>query len=215
MSRSWATVPSTCPRASSPSSALHPARRPGGDAPADPRSGLGRRARCVLERRGPLRLLPAPKAPRSRPASRLRPCAASGTGSRPRADTVSMGHSERLVRTRGAGSCGHAGPGGAARRRRGTATAVMGLASLDAAVDHALRATVTAQAAGLTAETFGTDGTEATNGEDRTESPETDERPPPRRTRTCWCSTPGARSSRTHPAGPSRAFRIPRSSVAQ
>jgi signal transduction histidine kinase len=90
-----------------------------------------------------------------------------------------MGHSERLVRT--------------TRRRLfavtlgllallvvgvGTATAVMGLASLDAAVDHALRATVTAQAAGLTAETFGTDGTEATNGEDRTESPETDERPP-------------------------------------
>ena len=60
----------------------------------------------------------------------------------------------------------------------GSATAVMGLAVLDADVDHALRSAVAAQAAGLTTETFGTDGGEATNGEDGTQAPEVDERPP-------------------------------------
>ena len=59
----------------------------------------------------------------------------------------------------------------------GSATAIMGLAVLDADVDHALQAAVVAQAAGLTAETFGTDG-EATNGEDGSQAPEVDERPP-------------------------------------
>jgi signal transduction histidine kinase len=90
-----------------------------------------------------------------------------------------MGHAERLVRR--------------TRRRLfavtlgllallvvgvGSATAVMGLAVLDADVDHALRSAVAAQAAGLTAESFGTDGGEATNGEDGTQTPEIDDRPP-------------------------------------
>ena len=60
----------------------------------------------------------------------------------------------------------------------GSATAVMGLAALDADVDQALRAAVVAQAAGVSGETSGNDGGEGSNGEDRTEPPETDERPP-------------------------------------
>ncbi len=92
---------------------------------------------------------------------------------------MAMGHSERLVRR--------------TRRRLfavtlgllallvvgvGSATAIVGLAALDADVDHALQAAVVAQAAGVTAETSGPDGGEATNSEDRVETPETDERPP-------------------------------------
>ncbi len=92
---------------------------------------------------------------------------------------MAMGHSERLVRR--------------TRRRLfavtlgllallvigvGSATAVVGLAALDADVDHALRATVVAQAAGVSTETSGTDGGEATKGEDRTDTPETEERHP-------------------------------------
>ena len=60
----------------------------------------------------------------------------------------------------------------------GSATAVMGLAALDADVDHALRAAVAAQAATVTSETLGGDGGEATNGDDGTQTPEADDRPP-------------------------------------
>ena len=92
---------------------------------------------------------------------------------------MAMGHSDRLVRR--------------TRRRLfavtlgllallvvgvGSATAVMGLAALDADVDHALRAAVAAQAAAVARRRSGTDGGEATNGEDGTDTPETDERHP-------------------------------------
>ena len=92
---------------------------------------------------------------------------------------MAMGHSERLVRR--------------TRRRLfavtlgllallvvgvGTATAVMGLAALDADVDHALRAAVAAQAATVTSETLGGDGGEAANGDDGNQAPEPDDRPP-------------------------------------
>src|SRR4029079_16726791 len=60
----------------------------------------------------------------------------------------------------------------------GSATAIMGLAALDADVDHALLAPVTAQAATVTPETLGGDGGEATNGDDGTQNPEPDDRPP-------------------------------------
>jgi len=90
-----------------------------------------------------------------------------------------MGHSARLV--------------GRARRRLfvvtlallallvvgvGSATAIMGLAALDADVDHALRASVAAQAATITSETFGGDGGEAANGDDGGQAPEIDDRQP-------------------------------------
>ena len=90
-----------------------------------------------------------------------------------------MGHSERLVRR--------------TRRRLfavtlgllallvvgvGSATAIMGLAALDADVDHALQAAVAAQAATVMPETSGGDGGEATNGDDGTQVPELDDRPP-------------------------------------
>ena len=90
-----------------------------------------------------------------------------------------VGHSERLVRR--------------TRRRLfavtlgllallvvgvGSATAIMGLAALDADVDHALQAAVSAQAATVTSETFGGDGGEATNGDDGAETPELDDRAP-------------------------------------
>ena len=60
----------------------------------------------------------------------------------------------------------------------GSATAIMGLAALDADVDHALLAAVAAQAATVTQETLGGDGGEATNGDDGAQAPELDDRPP-------------------------------------
>ena len=72
----------------------------------------------------------------------------------------------------------HARPAGVARRGGRSATAIMGLAVLDADVDHALLSAVAAQAAGSPRRPSARDGGEATNGDDGTQTPEIDDRPP-------------------------------------
>ena len=125
-----------------------------------------------------------------------------------------IGHSERLVRR--------------TRRRLfavtlgllallvvgvGSATAIMGLAALDADVDHALLAAVAAQAATVTPETLGGDGGEATNGDDGAQAPELDDRPPAAAdTFMLVLDGVGQGTSRTRPAGRSPACRMRRSS---